>query len=248
LQDLLLLRGNSSISSTAGVAQQGGNGGNITINVPNGFVVAIPNENSDISANAFTGTGGKVTINAIGIYGAVARSREDLVKLLGTNEPENLDPAKLPTSEITAISQTSPTLNGDVILNTPDTDPSRGLIELPTNLVDASQQIAQGCTPRNGRNASRFIYTGRGGIPENPYEPLQEFAVITNWVKPTDDGNQQVRVIKEEVPIKVDTEKAEKIVEAQGWVLNSRGEVELVAQVSVSNSYNFSNQYTSICK
>ncbi|AFY34509.1 S-layer family protein [Calothrix sp. PCC 7507] len=224
LQDLLLLRRNSFISATAGTAQQGGNGGNITINTP--FIVAVPNENNDITANAFTGTGGKVTINATGIYGITPRSREDLVKLLGTNEPKDLNPAKLPTSDITAISQTSPTLNGDVILNTPDLDPSRGLTELPANLVDVSQQIAQGCTPK-GKIASRFISTGRGGLPLNPDEPLRGRAVITNWVT-LGEGNQEREITQRPTP--------ETIVEAQGWIINADGNVELVASVP-SSSY-----------
>jgi len=79
--NILRLRRGSQISTTAGFAQAGGNGGNITINTPNGFIVAVPNENSDISANAFTATGGKVTVNATGIYGIIPRSQEDLVTM-----------------------------------------------------------------------------------------------------------------------------------------------------------------------
>jgi len=45
VSDLLLLRRNSQISTTAGTAQAGGDGGNITIDA--GFVVAVPGENSD---------------------------------------------------------------------------------------------------------------------------------------------------------------------------------------------------------
>jgi large exoprotein involved in heme utilization and adhesion len=75
-EGLLLLRRNSLISTNAGNARQGGNGGNITINSPNGFIVAVPNEDSDISANAFTGSGGRVNITATGIYGIESRPRQ----------------------------------------------------------------------------------------------------------------------------------------------------------------------------
>jgi large exoprotein involved in heme utilization and adhesion len=167
-----------------------------------------------------------VTINATGIYGIIPRSREELVKLLGTNAPQDLDPAKLPTSDITAISQTNPILNGDVILNTPDLDPSRGLTQLPTNLVDVSQQIVQGCRPR-GKTASHFTSTGRGGLPLNPEEPLRGRAVITNWVT-LGEGNQQTREIREEI---TQQPTPETIVEAQGWIINADGKVELVAYV-----------------
>ena len=66
-QDLLLLRHGSLISTTAGYAGAGGNGGNITISTP--FIVAFPKENSDISANAYTGSGGNIQIAAQGILG-----------------------------------------------------------------------------------------------------------------------------------------------------------------------------------
>ncbi|OKH30000.1 hypothetical protein NIES2101_42795 [Calothrix sp. HK-06] len=242
LQNLLLLRHNSFISATAGAAQQVGDGGNININSK--FIVAVPNENSDVSANAFTGKGGKVTIGVTGIYGMIARSREDLVKLLGTNEPQNLDPARLPTSDITAISQTNPTLNGDVILNEPGIDPSRGLINLPTNLVDASGLIAQGCTPRSRQSASRFTSTGKGGLSESPYEPLREQVLITKWIMLPDDRNQQTREIKEEMITKPIPKT---IVEAHSLIVNSRGQFELVAQVPMGNYDNFSQQARFSC-
>ncbi|NJM89120.1 MAG: S-layer family protein [Hydrococcus sp. RU_2_2] len=61
VQDLLLLRNGSQISTTAGTERAGGNGGNLEINT--GSIVAIPQENSDITANAFTGDGGQILIN-----------------------------------------------------------------------------------------------------------------------------------------------------------------------------------------
>ncbi|MEH2084419.1 MAG: S-layer family protein [Nostoc sp.] len=222
-KDIFLLRRESLISTTAGIAQAGGNGGNITINTP--FLVAVPNENSNITANAFKGSGGKVTINATGIFGMTVLSREDLVRLLGTNDLAQLDLQQLP-SRITAISQTSPTLNGQVTINTPDTDPSRGLIQLPSNLVDASQQIAQGCTPRRGQNASSFIATGRGGLPQSPNEPLRGRVVITGWV----DLPAQATAITDKSSTASMTKSSDRIVEAQGWIADANGNIMLVAQ------------------
>nr|WP_199784686.1 hypothetical protein [Nostoc sp. 'Lobaria pulmonaria (5183) cyanobiont'] len=54
------MRHGAQISTTAGTAEAGGNGGNINIDVPSGFIVAVPSENSDITANAFTGTSGRL--------------------------------------------------------------------------------------------------------------------------------------------------------------------------------------------
>ncbi|MEH1917932.1 two-partner secretion domain-containing protein [Nostoc sp.] len=208
--DLLLLRRNSQISTNAGTEKLGGNGGNININSK--FIVAVPNENSDISANAFTGIGGRVDITTNGIFGIL--------------------PQKSPTenSDITASSELG--VSGEVTINSPDTDPSRGLIQLPSNLVDASQQIAQGCTPRGRQNASRFIATGRGGLPLNPNEPLRGRAVITGWV----DLPEQATAIADKLSTASMTKSTEPIVEAQGWIVDANGNIMLVAQSVQSSS------------
>ena len=62
LENLLLLRRNSQVSATAGIEEKGGDGGNIQIEAP--FIIAVPDENSDIRANAYTGNGGKIDITA----------------------------------------------------------------------------------------------------------------------------------------------------------------------------------------
>ncbi|MGB3654078.1 MAG: hypothetical protein WBA41_23110, partial [Rivularia sp. (in: cyanobacteria)] len=62
IKDLLLLRNNSTISTRAGTESSGGgNGGNITID--GGFIVAIPKENSDITASSQFGIDGDFNLN-----------------------------------------------------------------------------------------------------------------------------------------------------------------------------------------
>ena len=136
--DLLLLRNNSLISTSTSGA---GNGGNITINSPNGFIVGVPNENSDIIANAVTGNGGKVNINAAGIYFLAPLTSQELKRL----RPNDSDPRKLQTNDITAISQEKPELSGQVNINTLNTDPNRGLFTLSAGVVEPSTLIASGC-------------------------------------------------------------------------------------------------------
>jgi filamentous hemagglutinin family protein len=207
VKDLLLLRRESQISTTAGRAQQPGDGGNITINIKDGFIVAVPLENSDISANAYTGKGGRVNIAALGIF--------------------DIQPRQSPTllSDITASSELG--VDGIIELNTPDVDPSQGLVELPANLVDASEQITQGCTPRRGQS-NRFVVTGRGGMPLSPSEPLRQRAVITQWVT-LDEGIENERDAQAKTTL---AENQEPIIEAQGWVVDEQGNVQLVAQVA----------------
>ncbi|MEA5626268.1 filamentous hemagglutinin N-terminal domain-containing protein [Nostoc sp. UHCC 0251] len=201
--DLLLLRRGALISTTAGTAETGGNGGNITINNPSGFIVAVPSENSDITANAYTGSGGRVVIQAFGIYGI--QPRQFLTSL----------------SDITASSEFG--VNGTVELNTPDIDPNSGLLELPT--IPVGTKVTQGCYS-SGYAQNRFVISGRGGLPLNPYNFLSPNTVLVNWVT----LNPSTRNRKSPpVTIKPTTATPKPIVEATGWVMNAKGELELTA-------------------
>ncbi len=242
IQNLLLLRNNSQISTTAGTAGGGGNGGNITVNMPDGFIVAVPEENSDITANAFTGAGGRVDINAFGIFGIEQRSREDLVRLLDSNDPTQLNPQLLPTNDITAISQTNPNLSGVVTINTPDVDPNSGLINLPTQPVELT--LDETCRAIASNNQSSFMVTGRGGIPSSPTETLSSEVVMADWIAL--DGIRQNSSQKNASQNLTKFTPA-KIVEATGWAINSKGEVVLTANTSTLMAHN-SWQKSTDCK
>ena len=226
----LLLRTNSQISTTAGTAQAGGDGGNIIINAPKGFLVTAPNENNDITANAFSGRGGNITINATGIYWFTPRSRADLERLLGTPNPAQLDPRSLPTNDITAISQGSPTLNGTVILTTPNLDPSRGLVQLPVDLADASRLIVQNCPTGDtlAKPPNEFIITGRGGLPPTPSEAVSRDAIQVDLVT-ADVGDRPSVSQREPDQSRPSLPSESPIVEAQGWQVAADGTVFLVA-------------------
>ncbi len=148
LQNILLLRnGNGSqISTTAGNQQFGGDGGNITINSP--FIVAIPKENSDISANAFSGRGGKVEINSQGIFGIESR------------------PKPTALSDITASSQIG--ISGETNINTADTSSIQNSFTELSPTIDTSAIIANSCIARsNKRKENSFTITGSGALPAN---------------------------------------------------------------------------------
>ncbi|MGI2908764.1 filamentous hemagglutinin N-terminal domain-containing protein [Tolypothrix sp. VBCCA 56010] len=212
--DLLLLRRNSQISATAGNQQAGGNGGNITINAP--FIVAVPKENSDITANAFSGTGGNINIRTQGIFGIEAR-------------PKPSDQ----TNDITASSELG--VQGQINIIQPDIQPTQGLVELPGQVIDASNQIAQDC-PR-GRNAKKplgeFIVTGRG-IPPNATQPLNGTPNLTQLATLDSDRSvtpNEYRSVKPNTStINLPSTSRQAIVEAQGWVKTPDGKIMLVAQ------------------
>ena len=248
VQNLLLMRRESQITTNAGTARLGGDGGNIIINAPNGFIVAPPSVNSDITANAFSGSGGKITITAKNIFGFVPRTRADVEKLdlTGKKNPNNL-----PTNDITAFSQQNPSLNGTVQINSPDADPSRGLVELPVNLVDASQQIVADCNSGTKIARSSFIRTGRGGLIADPTQPLiADDAVLANWITLSPESQNRAGGIHKRAVVQVQQNTEDKsqkvnsvneptqIVEAQGWVIDANGNVVLVAQVPTATPHN----------
>lgn len=206
----LILRNNSTITTNA---QSAGMGGNINIDAGSGFIVSPFNENNDIFANAEEGSGGQITLSAQGIYGFNVRTREDLQRLLNPINP--LDPQRLQTNDITAFSQANPTIDtGSVAVQTPDLDPTQGVTALPNDFTDSSQLIAATCP---ADEESSFAITGRGGLPEDPRQPLMGQVV---WQD--ERGGAEAGEAREE------GEGA--IAEAQGWIVDRTGTVVLVAQ------------------
>lgn len=154
----------SRISTTAAGTGDGGN-----INITADVVVATPRGNSDILANAVVGAGGQILISAEAILGFEVVTRAELEAELGPDLSE-FDPANLPSNDIIAISQTDPTLNGEVILDSPDVDPAQGALVVPSDLVSLEELIASTCAPQSQQ--SNFLITGRGGVVPDPTQPL----------------------------------------------------------------------------
>lgn len=235
--NLLLLRRNSRISTTAGTNRQGGDGGNITIN--GDLVVSIPNENSDLTANAFSGRGGRINITTQALLGLQFRSREQLQTLIGTTDLSQFDPATLSSSDLTAISQTSPQLSGEVAIQLQGIDPAKGLIELPTELVDVAQLIQQNlCTAAQG---SEFTISGRGGLPTPPNEVLNGDVVWEDWR--ITEASQSVGINSETRSLRAQTNSniPTTIVEAQGWYKDANGNIILTAETTETPHRNWFN-------
>ncbi len=212
----LILRRNSNITTNAtGTAT----GGNITIDTGN--LVAL--ENSDISADAKGGPGGSVFIRADAIFGTQFRRQ------------------RTPESDITATGA-SPDLSGTVQIDTADVDPSQGLVELPENLTDPSNQIAQ--NPCQKGSGSSFIITGRGGLPSSPNNNFSSDNIRVDLLQPVNSSsNSQSATINQ--PTNQSTSK--QIVPAQGWVFNEKGEVVLTAYDPNASNPQRTNQVSASC-
>ncbi|BAY38918.1 filamentous hemagglutinin-like protein [Nostoc sp. NIES-2111] len=202
-QNLILSRGSNITTNATG---ENVIGGNIHI----GTDTLVASQNSDISANSADFRGGKVKIDAQTIFG---------IKFRTTSTAD---------SDITATGA-SPELSGTVEITSPDVDPSQSLTQLPANAIDISRQIYQKCSSgeATAQIQNQFIITGRGGVPENPYEALDNNSVIADWVT-VNNANNTAK--KESNLTKLVDTPVNNIVEAQGWVVDAKGNLVLTAQ------------------
>ncbi|MBW4665107.1 MAG: filamentous hemagglutinin N-terminal domain-containing protein [Chroococcus sp. CMT-3BRIN-NPC107] len=186
------LRNDSQITASAG---EQGNGGNIDINTDT--LVAL--ENSDITATAFEGRGGKINITTQGLFASA-------------------------DSEITASSRKG--INGVVEINRPESDPNDDALSVPVEPVDLTELIATGCGASGSLAAktstSKFIITGRGGLPPTPTEVLKSDLALA------DLGTRQDVTARTITTKQIDFTPIP-IVEAQGWVISPKGQVVLTA-------------------
>lgn len=150
-------------------------------------------ENSDIRANAVRGRGGNIQISTQGIF----RSAD---------------------SDVDASSQLG--INGIVNIQTPDVDPTQGLLSTPQ--IVNPPRITTGCQAVS-REVSNFIITGTGGVPLNPAQPLTSEAI---WIDARSTSTDNYRSENE-------LQKTG-IVEAQGWIRGKNGEIILIAQTPVT--------------
>ncbi|BAZ07329.1 two-partner secretion domain-containing protein [Calothrix sp. NIES-3974] len=202
----LILRRNSNITTNA----TGENviGGNININAR----VLAALENSDISANSADFRGGRVSITSQGIFGTQPRQ------------------FPTPESDITATGAT-PELSGTTEINKPDLDPTQGLIELPRQIRDHSNEVGKLCprTFEEAQKIARFVVIGRGGsIPLNTLDPFP--GTIENYNLVGLDESLQALIPSAQQIQPREKKTVESLLEAQGWVKSPDGKILLVAQ------------------
>ncbi|WP_225895946.1 two-partner secretion domain-containing protein [Dendronalium phyllosphericum] len=222
-RDLLIMRRNSEITTKA--FGKNITGGNIKIDGKNAFLIAVANENSNIRADSEDFRGGNVTINVADIFGFQSQT---------TSSPQ--------TSSITATGA-SPDLSGNVQINTFDTDPSKGLVSLTTDVVDVARLLDDNVCDRVAN--SSFIYTGRGGLPPSPNNTLNTDTGWEDWrltALPTKrEGERDKRNSESSQGGENNSLRPTEIVEAQGWIISKNGEVKLTAYPSTATPHKVGN-------
>ncbi|MBE9069698.1 S-layer family protein [Leptolyngbya cf. ectocarpi LEGE 11479] len=198
-------------------ANQTGNGGNVDIDA--GFILTIPEEDNDILATANSGQGGTVSITA------------NLIN--GFREVELFDPS-LRGNRISDISARSNSgFDGTVTL---ESEPNPELTELPTNLIDPANRIAQTCSTEVGAIVDGltgdFSMTERGGQLPSPadiasqYEPLDDFGPVAIEAEAfsTTDSSTENRPLSNTLKLQAP------LLDAQEAVVTASGDIFLVAE------------------
>ncbi|MGK7935652.1 MAG: hypothetical protein AB4206_07590, partial [Xenococcaceae cyanobacterium] len=217
IDDNVSLRNNSQITAKATGDADGGN-----INIDADLIIATLNQNSDILASAGQeGTGGRIVINADGVLGLEERPENDI------------------TNDINA----SGGIDGEVIINTPDVDISKGLIETPQKVIALEQIVAQACSSEGvAKEKSTLIVNGKGGIPPNPTAPISSDAIYIEG----ESINAQPEAIKQKFQVDITDKEEEKrnivtlvessqplsiddIIPARGAIILENGDVILTA-------------------
>ncbi|MBT9313668.1 two-partner secretion domain-containing protein [Leptothoe kymatousa] len=217
--DAVLLRNGGRINVESGASQSTVRSGNINLNMPDGFVITVPEEDSDIIARAVTGNGGNINITAQGIFNLVERPAVD-----GNG-----------TNDIDASSQFGQ--SGTVLINDPELDPTDDLTELPVDTT--APTVAQRCLA-DSQGQSAFVVTGQGGTSPSPGDIVRNESAGLVDLGNTIVGNSPApSTVSNAAP-----EPSEPIVEAQGWQRNETGNVVLTAP---PNHAYASAQYTAVC-
>ena len=225
--NLLSFRNGSNVSATAGLENTPGSGGNI--NIDSTLIVAFPNQNNDITANASEGNGGNINITTEGIFGLGVR-------------PDNPQ-----TNDIDA----SGIVDGVVTIITPNTDITQELEQLSSEVVDLDRLIAKNLCQRGDK--SEFIITGKGGMAPSPSEPrdgeisevdlVEPAPFVEDWeVEERSESSLEVQQASEDNPL-----PEEEIVQAQGWIINEQGKVRLVAYKTDPNTSSTQPTDTEVC-
>ncbi len=163
-------------------------------------------EFAQVSANARQGNGGNIAIDTQGLF---------------------IDP----TSKITASSEVEQK-KGSVEIVTLDLSSKLEIDDYEQSSLAAKSQISTGCSVGMSLAQNQFRNLGRGGIPSNP---LQE---PTNLETLGDLGKNEPKIsnsIKrnQKSPAQSPVSNDEAIFEANKWIVNSQGVVELVADQQV---------------
>lgn len=250
----LLIRDGADVNVRS---EKEGNPGSLFINSRH----LILNNQGSLNASSSTGQGGNIQLQARSIQlrrqsevsaasapgtaeGNIGINVESLVLLEGSQiRTDAIDP-----NGGSNIRITSPNSAGLVIFQSLDSAISAsGDVTVEANIqpqasnipqvevVDATALIASTCR-RDSSQQSQFTVTGRGGLPYNPNEILNDDAIWMD-LRQTIDEKPPLRGENIRSFLPSNRKSASEIVEAQGWLIGSDGKVILTANPLTVTAY-----------
>lgn len=206
------LEKNSNISASTGGE---GNGGNITIDTD--FLIANSSENSDITTNAEFGNGGNISIEALSIIGI--ELREQLTEL----------------SDITVASEFG--LDGTVAISNPDNNIIPIELNLTPDVIDANTIFTNSYCKINQN--SKFIITGRGGLPLGDYREILPEYIWEDWrtIEEAASNNNTAIISNNNSPVTSSQNTSNSIQMVRGWKVNRQGKIILTAEPIMITPY-----------
>ena len=207
-------------SITATSTQSGG--GNI--NLATDFMFLENNSLISTSVLDSTGGGGNLTIDSNYV---IARDNSDLRANAVLGQGGNIDILTEVIllsldSEVDASSEFG--LDGEVEIKSPESDKQIGVIQLQNQTTESTELLTANCVLEQ---ENTLIVTGKGGLSENPSQYLRTQSV---WEDLRDFSNDND--INTHLSARSFSQPTEQIIEAEGWTINSQGNIELVASAS----------------
>jgi filamentous hemagglutinin family protein len=165
---------NDSLISAAATGKA--NGGNIKLDTT--FVVAGEGNNDILASAEEQGTGGRIEIDADSVLGIEVRSQNDQ------------------TNDLDATGG----VDGEVIINTPDTDTTQAVLEAPENIVEVERTVSQVCRNDDGGMAgNNLVVNGKGGVTPEAIAPLNSESLVTDSQVATESLLQPLQTASGEI-------------------------------------------------
>jgi large exoprotein involved in heme utilization and adhesion len=121
-----------------------------------------------------------------------------------------------------------------VQITTPDIDPGKGLVPLNADTVDVARLVSDNICARTAN--SSFVTTGRGGMASSPNDKLSSDTNWEDWRLSRVDKQQAEQQSKPVPDLRLSSTP---VVEAQEWIVNNSGHVELITYVPNAETRNF---------
>lgn len=113
---------------------------------------------------------------------------------------------------------------GEITIITPEAESNFEIVDIPQEVAQPEQVVAQACRATARQARSEFTITGRGGLPPRPSEALSSGALVSFEPAVPSAATEVNRTAQLPEP-------------ARGWYVNSQGVLVLASQAPSASPY-----------